>query len=96
MRFDDEISSDDNFHQSHPIRCIALALALTYYFRLPSQDNTQGETANASSREELAALLSKTIPAFADTIDNELSRFVNPNNFLIPNGVAINQAVCVS
>ena len=72
-------------------------MALTYYFRLPSQEvSMQRETANASSREQLAALLSKTIPAFADTIDEVLSRFVNSDNFLIPNGVAINQAVCVS
>ncbi|CAF1366374.1 unnamed protein product, partial [Adineta steineri] len=44
-------------------------------------------------REKLASILSRKIPDFVGIIERELANFVNPNNFLIPQGVAINQAV---
>jgi hypothetical protein len=94
MRFDDELEIGDQFYQPNPIRCIALALALIYYFRLPTEeDNTQRNCHETPPREELARLLSRTIPDFVDIIQNELERFVNTDNFVIPHGVAINQAV---
>ncbi len=95
MRFDDELESGDDIYQPNPIRCIALSLALIYYFRLPTvEDNTQRKDNETPPRKQLAALLSRTIPNFADIIQNELERFVNTDNFVIPNGFAINQAVC--
>jgi hypothetical protein len=99
MRFDDEIECGDNLYQPNPIRCIALSLALIYYFRLPTEeDNIQRKDIVTSPREKLAALLSRTIPGFVNIIQNELNRFVNKDNFIIPSSVAINQAVsyCLS
>ncbi|CAF2053256.1 unnamed protein product, partial [Rotaria magnacalcarata] len=94
MRFDDEIENDDNLYQPNPIRCIALSLALIYYFRLPTEeDNAQRNDKQTPTREQLAKLLSQTIPDFVDVIQNELDRFVNSDNFVIPHAVAINQAV---
>jgi len=91
MRYD-ETESDP-----HPIRCIALALALIYYFRLPTkEDNAQRNDTTTPSREDLAAVLSPLIPEFAEKIQHELEQFVNSNNFVIPHGVAINQAVSFS
>ena len=88
MRFNDE-TVDPNV-----TRCIALALALTYYFRLPTkEDNDQRNDQKTPSRENLANILSRKIPDFVDIIERELENFVNPSNFLIPQGVAINQAV---
>lgn len=96
MRFDDEIEYGNDLYQPNPVRCIALALALIYYFRLPTEeDNAQREDHETPPREKLAAILSRTIPNFVETIQNELDRFVNPTNFVIPHGVAINQAVCI-
>ena len=96
MRFDDEIDIGQDLYQPNPIRCIALALALIYYFRLPTEvDNAQRKDKQTPPREQLAALLSRTIPNFVDIIQNELDRFVNTDNFIIPHGVAINQAVCI-
>ena len=96
MRFDDEIDVGHDLYQPNPIRCIALALALIYYFRLPTEvDNAQRKDKQTPPREQLAALLSRTIPNFVDIIQNELDRFVNTDNFIIPHGVAINQAVCI-
>jgi len=99
MRYDDEddeIEYDDNSRQIKLMRCIALSLALTYYFRLPTrEDNLQRKDDKTPSREELGNLLSGGIPDFAKTIQEELIRFVNTNNFVIPQGVAINQAVCI-
>ena len=97
MRFDGEIESSNDVYQPNPIRCIVLALALIYYFRLPTtEDNEQRKDKQTPPREQLAALLSRTIPDFVDIIQIELDKFVNTNNFVIPNGVAINQAVCFS
>jgi hypothetical protein len=94
MRFDDEIECGNDLYQPNPIRCIALALALIYYFRLPTEeDNAQRKDEQTPPREKLAALLSRTIPEFVDIIQNELDKFVNTDNFVIPHGVAINQAV---
>ena len=88
MRFDDETVEPD------VKRCIALALALTYYFRLPTkEDNDQRNDQKTPPREKLADILSKKVPNFVEIIEQQLSDFVNPNNFLIPQGVAINQAV---
>ncbi|CAF0874792.1 unnamed protein product [Didymodactylos carnosus] len=88
MRFDDETVEPD------VKRCIALALALTYYFRLPTkEDNDQRNDQKTPSREMLAGILSRKVPDFVDIIERELVNFVNANNFLIPQGVAINQAV---
>jgi hypothetical protein len=97
MRFDDEIECGNDLYQPNPIRCIALALALIYYFRLPTEeDNAQRKDEQTPPREKLAALLSRTIPEFVDIIQNELDKFVNTNNFVIPHGVAINQAVSIT
>lgn len=76
--------------------CIALSIALIYYFRLPTEENNrQRNDTKTPAREELARLLEKTISGFDQVIQNELERFVNTNNFMIPQGVAINQAVCI-
>ena len=76
------------------MRCIALSLALIYYFRLPTrEDNQQRKDDKTPSREELGELLSRTIPDFVKTVQNELVKFVNSDNFVIPHGVAVNQAV---
>ena len=94
MRFDNELADGDHVEESSPQRCIALALALIYYFRLPTdEDNAQREDTTSPSREQLARVLSRSIPDFTDIISNELERFVNTTNFLIPQGVAINRAI---
>jgi hypothetical protein len=96
MRFDDELELGNDIYQPNPVRCIALSLALIYYFRLPTkEDNEQRKDKQTPPREQLAALLSRTIPDFVDVIQNELDKFVNTDNFVIPHGVAINQAVCI-
>jgi hypothetical protein len=96
MRFDDELDVGNDLYQPNPIRCIALSLALIYYFRLPTEeDNTQRKDNKTPPREQLAKLLSRTIPQFVEIIQNELDKFVNTDNFVIPHGVAINQAVCL-
>lgn len=85
---------DQEDEEPNPIRCISLALALTYYFRLPTEeDNAQRKDQSTPSREELGQLLSQSIAGFEDIIQNELERFVNAENFVIPQGVAVNQAV---
>ena len=94
MRFDDEMELSDDLYQPNPVRCIALSLALIYYFRLPTEeDNAQRKDTTTPPREELARVLSRTIPDFVKIVQTELKRFVNPENFVIPNGIAINQAV---
>ena len=94
MRYDDEIESEHENDQPNPIICIALALALIYYFRLPTkEDNSQRNDQTTPSREELGELLSRSIPDFVQRIQNELENFVNTENFVIPHGVAVNQAV---
>jgi hypothetical protein len=76
------------------MRCIALSLALIYYFRLPTgEDNQLREDDKTPSREELGELLSRTIPDFVKRVQDELANFVNTQNFVIPHGVAVNQAV---
>lgn len=97
MRYDDELTYDQSTYTPNPVRCIALAIALIYYFRLPTdEDNRQRNDHTTPSRERLARLLAGAIPEFNRVIEDELERFVNKNNFEIPPGVAINQAVCVS
>ena len=94
MRYDDEMKYGNDQYQPNPVRCIVLALAMTYYFRLPTdEDNAQRNDIQTPSREKLAAVLSQTIPDFIRIIQNELERFVNTDNFVIPRGVAVNQAV---
>jgi len=89
MRYDDELKYNPN-----PVRSIALSIALIYYFRLPTkEDNHQRNDTKTPSREQLAEILCETIPDFDQVIDIELKKFVNTNNFVIPQGVAINQAV---
>ncbi|CAF1180009.1 unnamed protein product [Adineta steineri] len=89
MRYDEELK-----HNPNPIRSIALSIALIYYFRLPTkEDNHQRNDKKTPSREQLAEILCETIPDFDQVIDFELKKFVNTNNFVIPQGVAINQAV---
>jgi hypothetical protein len=84
----------DYDNQPEPKRCITLALALIYYFRLPTnEDNSQRNDNKTPPREELATVLSSVIPDFVDIIQYELENFVNTDNFVIPHGVAINQAV---
>ncbi|CAF4321765.1 unnamed protein product, partial [Adineta steineri] len=56
-------------------------------------DNHQRNDKKTPSREQLAEILCETIPDFDRVIDVELKKFVNTNNFVIPQGVAINQAV---
>ncbi len=97
MRYDNEITNGQNSYDPNPIRCIALSLALIYYFRLPTkEDNSQRKDDKTPSREELTEILSRSIPDFDELIQTELETFVNTNNFAIPHGVAINQAVCIS
>lgn len=77
-------------------RCIALSLSLIYYFRLPTEeDNKKRGDHTTPSREKLAELLSKSLPKFTRIVKEELENFVNTKNFIIPSGVAINQAVCI-
>lgn len=84
-------NNDDN---PDPIPCIALALALLYYFRLPTnEDNAQRNDRSTPSREQFGEVLSKYIPDFVEIIQDELEQFVNPDHFVIPHGVAVNQAV---
>ncbi|CAF3895204.1 unnamed protein product, partial [Rotaria sp. Silwood1] len=94
MRYDDELKYDQKTYMPNPIRCIVLSIALIYYFRLPTnEDNIQRNDKKTPSREQLSELLCKAIPNFDQIIQNELEQFVNTNNFFIPQGVAINQAV---
>ena len=94
MRYDDEIDNGQVSSSPNPIRCIALSLALIYYFRLPTnEDNFQRNDDKTPSREELGEILSRFIPDFEELVQIELVNFVNTNNFVIPPGVAINQAV---
>lgn len=96
-RFDNDNRDDTHNYRPDHKRCIALALALTYYFRLPTEeDNLQRKNDCTPPREKLALILSKRIPDFVDIIENELESFVNENNFVIPQGVAINQAVRIT
>ena len=95
MRYDDELGNGQNVYDPNPIRCIALSIALIYYFRLPTrEDNVQRNDHQTPSREDFAELLDDEIQEFDQVIQNELERFVNTKNFVIPQGVAINQAVC--
>ncbi|CAF4842456.1 unnamed protein product, partial [Rotaria sp. Silwood1] len=57
------------------------------------EDNAQRNDSNTPTREKLAEILSEKIPDFAQIIQNELERFVNTDNFVIPHGVAVNQAI---
>ncbi|CAF1222260.1 unnamed protein product [Adineta steineri] len=85
---------DEDDGMPNPIRCIALSIALIYYFRLPTkEDNLQRKDSTTPSREELGELLLRTIPDFVDVIQNELEKFVNTDNFVVPHGVAVNQAI---
>ncbi|CAF1142456.1 unnamed protein product, partial [Adineta ricciae] len=96
LRYDDELLCNQRTFDPNPIKCIALAIALIYYFRLPTKDhNVQRRNMEvpSPSREQLAELLNETIPDFEEVIQTELYRFVNTDNFVIPKGVAINQAV---
>ncbi|CAM4822618.1 unnamed protein product [Rotaria magnacalcarata] len=94
LRYDEELKYDRKTFSPNPIRCIALSIALIYYFRLPTQeDNLQRKDEQTPSREQLSELLCQVIPAFDQVVQHELEVFVNTDNFVIPQGVAINQAV---
>ncbi|CAF2108222.1 unnamed protein product [Rotaria magnacalcarata] len=85
---------DENDKEPDPIRCIALSLALIYYFRLPTdEDNIHRKDRSTPSREQFGDLISKHIPDFVQIIQKELQRFVNTDHFVIPHGVAVNQAI---
>ncbi|CAF1198278.1 unnamed protein product [Didymodactylos carnosus] len=93
MRYDDEFNDQDE-HRPNPVTCIALSIALIYYFRLPTrEDRLQRRDLTSPTREEFAETLSNCIGDFDDIVQNELEKFVTNDNFLIPNGVALNQAV---
>ncbi|CAF4003204.1 unnamed protein product [Rotaria sp. Silwood1] len=80
----------------NPIRCIALSIALTYYFRLPTkEDNLQGNDKKLPAREQLTKLVGQAMPHFDYIVQNELERFVNTDNIVIPQGIAMNQAVYI-
>ena len=69
---------------------------MIYYFRLPTEeDNKKREDEKTPSREEFAKVLSKSLPRFATIVQKELEQFVSTENFIIPPGVAMNQAVCI-
>ena len=73
MRYDDEVEVDRKSSKPNPTRCIALSIALIYYFRLPTiEDNLQRNDTKTPSREELAGVLSRTIADFEQIIQNEL------------------------
>ncbi|CAF4843259.1 unnamed protein product, partial [Rotaria sp. Silwood1] len=75
-------------------RCIALSLSLIYYFRLPTEeDNKKRGDQKTPSREQLVELLSESLPRFSRIVQQELENFVSTKNFIIPPGVAINQAI---
>ncbi|CAF1093606.1 unnamed protein product [Adineta steineri] len=75
-------------------QCIALSLALIYYFRLPTkEDKSQRNDTTTPSREDLGDVLDRTLPDFCRTVQDELENFVNTENFSIPAGVAVNQAI---
>ncbi|CAF1381257.1 unnamed protein product, partial [Didymodactylos carnosus] len=100
LRYDDELNDrrenndDDNDNAPNPVACIALSIALIYYFRLPTvADRVQYGDLKSATREQFSKVLSRTIPNFDCIIQTELERFVTHENFLIPNGVALNQAV---
>ncbi|CAF3074799.1 unnamed protein product [Rotaria sp. Silwood2] len=96
MRYDNETGHEQNSYTPNPLRCIALSLAVIYYFRLPTaEDNAQRDDKSTPSREELSSVISESIHNFDEIIQNELETFVNADNFVIPHGVAINQAVCI-
>ncbi|CAF1064818.1 unnamed protein product [Adineta steineri] len=87
-------SMKDEEEESDLDRCIALSIALIYYFRLPTEeDNKKRKDQKTPSREEFAKLLSKSLPRFIRIIQEELEKFVSATNFIIPSGVAINQAI---
>lgn len=97
MRYDGELDNESYQDQRKLLRCITISLALIYYFRLPTEeDNKQRNDDKTPSREELDQILSKELSNFSTMITEELNRFVNTNNFVIPEGVAINQAVCIA
>ncbi|CAF1683350.1 unnamed protein product, partial [Rotaria magnacalcarata] len=90
-----KLKYDDNNDKPDAMRCIALSLALIYYFRLPTkEDNRQRNDSTTPSREELGELIDRNLPDFVDTVQDELGKFVNTRNFEIPPGVAVNQAIC--
>ena len=93
-RYGDEARHDQNYFNLDPKCSIALSIALIYYFRLPTkEDNVHQSDTETPTREQLAQALSRTILDFEELINDELLRFVNEENFVIPQGVAINQAV---
>ncbi|CAF0900000.1 unnamed protein product, partial [Didymodactylos carnosus] len=80
--------------EQNSVRCITLAIAMVYYFRLPTQDDRQKQNFNdEATREEFSKALSRTIPDFGEIVQKELEKFVTTENVLLPPGVALNQAI---
>ena len=95
LRYEEDLQKDPKYFKPNPERCIALAIALIYYFRLPTEeDNRRRNDHQTPTREKLAIVIKETIHNFEYLIERELVRFVNLENFVIPEAVAINQAVC--
>ncbi|CAF1595849.1 unnamed protein product, partial [Didymodactylos carnosus] len=100
LRYDDEIKDEHNdsndsvnLYERNPVICIALSIALIYYFRLATtNDRKQYDDVESPTREEFSRILSRTIPDFDRVVQIELEKFVTHDNFLIPSGVALNQA----
>ena len=95
LHYDETPVADGQKDEVDPLKCIALSIALIYYFRLATEaHNRQCNDHSNPTREAFAEALHGTIPDFGQRIDHELEQFVNRKNFHIPEGVAINQAVC--
>lgn len=88
------MKSKQGWNTLNSMHCVALALALTYYFRLPTQeDNKHRSDETTLTRERFEEVISEQIPGFRKIINAKLEGFVNKRNFIFPPGVAINQAV---
>ncbi|CAF1680227.1 unnamed protein product, partial [Didymodactylos carnosus] len=80
---------DNQAYEPSPQLCIALSIALVYYFRLPTKtDREERNDKDSPTREELSEILSRTfLSNFDEMIQSELEKFVTNDNFLIPSGV---------
>lgn len=95
LQYDETARTVNHDDDAVATQWIALSIALIYYFRLPTEaDSEHRKDQSTPTREEFARKFHGIIPNFGRLIEEELEHFVNPNNFAIPQGVAINQAVC--
>ena len=80
---------------------VRLAIALVYYFRLPDSTSTDEERITTVGRQSLERLMDRFLPAmpqqgklgFRDFVQEQLDSFVCPEHFVIPPGIALNQAL---